>query len=218
MRDLVPELVPIAVAVALSPFPVIPVVLLLLTARPLANGGSFLAGWFGGLLGLTALLAVVAGAVELWDEAPTWAAWARIALGAALIVLGVRSWLARGSGGEMPSWMSALDGYTPARSARLGILLAVANPKSVVLVLAGAVAIGSAELGAAPAALATLGFAALAASAVALPVLARLLLGERVVAPLTAVRSWLIEHNDAIVAVVMVALGVLVGTKGWSLL
>jgi threonine/homoserine/homoserine lactone efflux protein len=114
--------------------------------------------------------------------------------------------------------MSALDGYTPARSARLGILLAVANPKSVVLVLAGAVAIGSAELGAAPAALATLGFAALAASAVALPVLARLLLGERVVAPLTAVRSWLIEHNDAIVGVVMVALGVLVGTKGWSML
>ena len=70
MSDLVAELVPIAVAIALSPFPVIPVVLLLLTERALANGGSFLAGWFGGLLGLTAIVALLAGVIELWDEAP----------------------------------------------------------------------------------------------------------------------------------------------------
>ena len=216
MSDLVAELVPIAVAIALSPFPVIPVVLLLLTERALANGGSFLAGWFGGLLGLTAIVALLAGVIELWDEAPTWAAWARLTLGVALIGFGVRSWFARGGGGETPSWMAALDDYTPSRSARLGLLLAVANPKSVLLVLAGGLTIGSAALGPGRSALLVIGFAAGAASAVALPVMLRLALGERVVAPLERLRTWLIEHNDAIVAVVMVVLGVLLVRAGWS--
>ena len=61
-----------------------------------------------------------------------------------------------------------------------------------------------------------IGFAAGAASAVALPVMLRLVLGERVVAPLERLRTWLIEHNDAIVAVVMVVLGVLLVRAGWS--
>ncbi|WP_193315165.1 GAP family protein [Nostocoides sp. F2B08] len=218
MTDLVAELVPIAVAIALSPFPVIPVVLLLLTDRALPNGGAFLGGWFGGLLGLTAALTVLAGAIELWDEAPTWAAWARVVLGAGLVALGVRSWFARGRDEGMPAWMDALDGYTPARSARLGLLLAVANPKSVVLVLAGAVTIGSAAPGLALGALAAVVFAALAASAVALPVLLRLILGTRVVPPLERLRRWLVEHNDAIVAVILVVLGVLLARAGWAML
>ena len=157
---MVAELLPVAVAIALSPFPLIPAVLLLLTPRATANGGSFLAGWFGGLAALTAVLSVVTGAVSLWDEAPTWVAWIRIVLGAALVGLGVRAWLGPSTETSMPSWMAALDGYTPGRSARLGLILAVANPKSVLLVLAGAVAIGSAELDPAPAALVVLVFAA----------------------------------------------------------
>ncbi|MGA8047704.1 MAG: GAP family protein [Dermatophilaceae bacterium] len=216
MQDLVAELAPVAVAIALSPFPVIPVVLLLLTERPVPNGGSFLAGWFGGLLGLTAVVALLAGVVELWDEAPSWVAWARLALGMALIVFGVRSWFARGGAGEMPAWMAALDGYTPPRSARLGLLLAVANPKSVLLVLAGGLTIGAATLGPARSALAVIGFAVVAASAVAVPVVLRLLLGDRVVAPLERLRTWLIEHNDAIVGVVLLVLGVLLVRAGWS--
>lgn len=212
------ELVPVAIAIALSPFPVIPTVLLLLTPQAIANGGSFLAGWFGGLAGLTAVLSVVTGAVALWDEAPTWVAWVRIVLGVALVGLGIRAWLGRGTEAAMPPWMAALDGYTPGRSARLGLLLAVANPKAVLLVLAGAVAIGSAGLDPAPAVLVVLVFAAVAASAVALPVVLRLALGERVVAPLERTRGWLIARNDAIVAVVMVVLGVLVARNGWSAL
>jgi threonine/homoserine/homoserine lactone efflux protein len=216
VRDLVDELLPIALAIALSPFPVIPVVLLLLTEHPLANGGSFLGGWFGGLLGLTTVFSVLAGVVELWDEAPTWVAWVRLALGAALIGLGTRTWISRGDQSEMPGWMAAIDGYTPSRSARLGLVLAVANPKSVLLVLAGAVTIGSASVGLGGSSLLVVGFTAVAASAVALPVVLRLVLGDRVTATLERVRRWLVEHNDAIVAVVLVVLGLLLARAGLS--
>jgi threonine/homoserine/homoserine lactone efflux protein len=212
------DLVPIAIAIALSPFPIVPVVLLLLTARPLANGGGFLAGWFGGLLLLTAALTAAASAIELWDEVPTWASWTRLVLGGALVVLGVRAWVTRGGGGETPSWMAALDDYTTSRSARLGLILAVANPKIILLTLAGGVTIGAAGLGLGQAALVVLLFAAASAVTVALPVVLRLGLGPRVEPPLRAARRWLLEHNDAIVAVVLVAIGIMVAAKGWSTL
>ncbi len=212
MGDLARELLPVAVALALSPFPLVPVVLLLLTGRPLANGGGFLAGWSGGLLVLAAVFTAAASAVELWDEVPTWT---RLVLGFVLIGLGARKWLmGGGTKAESPAWMAALGDYTPRRSARLGLLLAVANPKVLLLVLAGGVAIGAAELGPARAALAALAFSAVAALAVALPVLARLMFGRRVERPLDAARRWLEAHNDAVVAVVLVALGVMLVLKG----
>lgn len=218
MRDLVLELLPLGLAIALSPFPLVPVVLLLLTARPLANGGGFLAGWFGGLVALGAVFTVLAGAVELWDEAPAWAAWTRLVLGLALVGLGVRAWLTRDAAPETPSWMAALGDSTPIRSARLGLLLAVANPKVLLLVLAGGVAIGAAEVGPGATTAAVLLFAAGSASMVALPVLLRIALGERVVGPLETARRWLVAHNDAIVAVVLVVIGTMVASKGWSAL
>lgn len=215
MSDLVLELLPVAVAILLSPLPLVPVVLLLLTSRPLANGGSFLAGWAGGLLLLAAVSTAAASAVELWDEVPTWASWTRLVLGVVLIGLGARTLLTGGgTKAESPAWMAALGDYTPRRSATLGLLLAVANPKVLLLVLAGGVAIGAAELGPAGAALATLAFSAVAALAVALPVLARLMFGRRVERPLDAARRWLEAHNDAVVAVVLVALGVMLVLKG----
>lgn len=218
VSDLALELIPLAVAIALSPFPLVPVVLLLLTGRPLANGGSFLAGWFGGLTVLAAIFTAVAGAVELWDEAPAWAAWTRLILGALLVAVGVRGWLTRGGSTEAPAWMAAIGDYTPTRAGRLGFLLAVANPKSILLVLAGGVAIGSAELGPGRSAAAILLFVAGAASTVALPVVLRVVLGERIVRPLESARGWLVAHNDAVVAVVMIVIGVMVASKGWSAL
>ena len=59
-------------------------------------------------------------------------------------------------------------------------------------------------------------FAAGAASTVALPVALRLLLGERMVAPLERARGWLVTHNESVVAVVVVVIGVMVASKGWS--
>lgn len=216
MNDLARELVPLAVAIILSPFPLVPVVLLLLTARANANGGAFLAGWFGGLLVPAAAFAAAAGAIQLSDEVPTWAAWARLVLGLVLVVIGIRAWLSRNASTETPAWMAALGDYRPTQSARLGFILAAANPKSLLLVLAAGVAIGAAELDVSRAALAVLLFSAAAASAVAVPVLARLLLGERVVGPLQAARGWLVAHNAAIVAVVITVIGALVASKGWS--
>ncbi|MCA1781157.1 MAG: hypothetical protein LC679_03000 [Intrasporangiaceae bacterium] len=75
----------------------------------------------------------------------------------------------------------------------------------------GYLAVGSTALGTGRSAAAVLLFAIGAASMVALPVVLRLVLGERIVGPLQSARGWLVAYNDAVV-VVMVA------SKGWSAL
>ncbi|MFI5998089.1 GAP family protein [Streptomyces sp. NPDC051362] len=44
---------------------------------------------------------------------------------------------------EQPGWMKAIDTFTPVKSVGLAAALAVANPKSLVLVVGGAVSIAS---------------------------------------------------------------------------
>ena len=50
MSSLIAEILPLALAIALSPFPIIPAILLLFTAQARSNSIAFLAGWFSGIL------------------------------------------------------------------------------------------------------------------------------------------------------------------------
>ena len=85
MGSVIGEILPEAIAVAISPFPIIAVVLLLSSARGKANAWAFIAGWLVGLgivAALVLLLADPAGASE--DGAPaTWVGWLVFVLGAA---------------------------------------------------------------------------------------------------------------------------------------
>ena len=69
------------------------VVLLLGSARALANGPAFAAGWFAGILILGAIVLVIADAADASDNGrpSTWVSVLKLALGAALVVLAVRS-------------------------------------------------------------------------------------------------------------------------------
>ena len=49
MSSLIAEILPLALAIALSPFPIIPAILLLFTAQARSNSIAFLTGWFSGI-------------------------------------------------------------------------------------------------------------------------------------------------------------------------
>jgi threonine/homoserine/homoserine lactone efflux protein len=208
------DVLPIALGIAASPFPIIPAILLLFTPRARATSSSFLLGWVVGILVATGAFALLAEVLDTRDQPATWASWARIVLGAVLVVLGVRQWLGRRAKESTPQWMQSLADATPGAALRLGLVLSAANPKILLLAAAGGLAIGSSDLAAGGVVLAVALFTVVASSTVAIPVLLYLVLGERILGPLGAVRDWLQANNAAVMAVVIVVIGVLLLVKG----
>ena len=208
------DVLPLAVAIAASPFPVIPAILLILTARLVVTAGSFLAGWWGGIVAGTTASVALSSVVEGFDEPPTWVSWVRIALGAALVVRGVRQWLTRSDEREQPAWMRSLATSTPGAAARLGVLLSAVNPKILLLSVAAGLSIAAADAGPGSTAGTVVLFALLGSVSVAVPLLAHVTLGERARRPLERSRDWLVAHHASVMALVMVVIGGLLLANG----
>lgn len=216
MGALLAEVLPLALAIALSPFPIIPAILLLFTPRALANALAFLAGWIVGIAIACTAFTLAASAIELFDEPPAWASWTRIVLGTALVLLGIRKWVTRDPQASTPAWMASIDGLSATGALRLSLLLSLANPKVLLLAAAGGLAIGSAGVSAGVSVATIAAFTVIAASTVALPVLLFAVLGPKMLTPLGTVRSWLERHNTVVMVVVILAIGCALIAKGVS--
>ncbi|MCW2687718.1 MAG: hypothetical protein JWR37_2608 [Mycobacterium sp.] len=208
------ELIPLALVVALSPLSIIPAVLVLHTPRPKPTGFAFLAGWLVGLAALTAIFVVVSSLLGGLDKAPRWASWLRIVVGVALIVFGISRWLTRKRSDHSPAWLRSLTTIGPGRALVTAAALVVINPKVLFICAAAGLAIGSAGLGSTGAWIAVLYYVAVAASTVAIPVLAVAVSGDRLDGPLARLKDWMEKHNAALVAVILVVIGLLVLYKG----
>jgi threonine/homoserine/homoserine lactone efflux protein len=208
------ELIPLALVVALSPLSIIPAVLVLHTPRPRPAGLAFLTGWLIGLAALTAIFVGVSGLLGGFDKPPGWASWLRIVIGAALIVLGAYRWHTRTQSEHSPGWMRSLAKLTPARAAAAATGLAVVNPKVLFICAAAGLAIGTAGLGNPGAWLAVVYYTVVAGSTVAIPVLAYAAAGDRLDGPLERLKDWMERQHAALVAGILVVIGILVLYKG----
>ncbi len=116
----------------------IPAILLLLSARPRVLGSAFLSGWMLAIAAATTVFAALAGVADEQRDSPAWLPWVGAAIGVALVLVGIRQWLRRTPDTELPQWMASISGATPLGAARMGVLLSAANPKILLLVVAGA--------------------------------------------------------------------------------
>lgn len=208
-------LVSLALVIALSPLSVIPAVLVLQTPRARAGSLSFLAGWLAALIALTAISLAVSGLLGgLHKSPPRWAAWLRIAVGAALIVFGVIRWLTRERHTQTPGWMRSITNLTPARAAVTGLVLAIVRPEVLFVCAAAGLAIGSAGLGVTRAWISAAIFVAVAASTVAVPILGYAGAGHRLDDPLARLKDWMERHHAALLAGIFVLIGLLMLYKG----
>jgi threonine/homoserine/homoserine lactone efflux protein len=208
------ELIPLAAVITFSPLSIIPAVLVLHSpnARPAAL--MYLLGWLAALFAVTAIFVEVSDLMGSLDKPPMWASWLRIVVGAALIVFGTFRWLTRNRSAHMPKWMQQLTGITPRKAGMFGALLAVVNPKVLFICAAAGLAIGTEGLGFPAVWLAVVYFVAIAGSSVALPVLAYAVSGDRLDQPLAKLKDWMEKHNAALVATILVIIGLLVLYKG----
>jgi hypothetical protein len=204
-------LIPLGLVISLSPLTVIPAVLVLQAPRARPSGLAFLAGWVLGLVALTALSVAASGLLGGLDKSPPrWSSWLRVVLGSALIVYGIFQWLTRQRHTESPAWMRSFDTITPVRAGLTGAVLAVVRPDVALICVPAGLGIGTSGLGLGGDWLAAAFFVAVAASSVAIPILAYAAAGQRLDPTLARVKDWMDKNNAALLAVLLVVIGLMV--------
>jgi Sap, sulfolipid-1-addressing protein len=208
-------LIPLGLVIALSPITVIPAVLVLQAPRPRPSGLAFLAGWVLGLAALTALSVVASGVLGgLHKSPPAWASWLRVILGAALILFGIYRWLTRHRHTESPAWMRSFASITPARAGVTGAVLVVIRPDVLFICVPAGLAIGGSGLDVADDWMAAAFFVAIAASTVAIPILAYAAAGHRLDDAMARLKGWMDKNNAALMAAILVVIGLMVLYNG----
>ncbi|MGH3289411.1 MAG: GAP family protein, partial [Streptosporangiaceae bacterium] len=203
----------LAVGIALSPIPIIAVVLMLTSEKARVNGPVFVLGWLVGLGIVGAIVLAVAGpggASTSGSPAP-WVSWVKIVLGVLLLLIAARQFRSRPHGDEephMPKWMTTIDKTTPIAAFGLAAALSGANPKNLLLAVGGAAAIAQTGIPGGQQALAYLVFAVIATLGVAIPVGIYFALGERSAKILGGLKDWMSEHNAVIMTVLCLIIGV----------
>jgi threonine/homoserine/homoserine lactone efflux protein len=212
---------PFAVGLALSPFPLVAMILILGAPRGRMTGAVF---------ALTSVVGVGAVGVAVLalsgDEAATdsgapadWVSWLRLAIGVGLVGLAASKWRGRpfaDAPPSLPGWMRTLDALRPTRAAGMGLLLSAVNPKNLALAVAGAAAIGQAELPAGEAAVALAVFVAIGTLGVTAPLAMSLAFGHRSDRVLGDVKDRMVRYNDVILAVLALVIGAMLIGDGIS--
>lgn len=207
MAQAIGQVLALGVGVALSPIPIVAMVLLLGTPRGRANGPAFLLGWIAGLAVVGAVVLFVFGGADASEggQPADWLNVVKIVAGVLLLRVGFREWRKRPHGGEepeLPSWMRTVDRFSALRSVTIGAVLSGVNPKNLLLTIGAASAIAQTGITTGRQAVALAVFIVVATLGVGLPLLAYLVLGERSRQLLDELRGWMAANNATIVAVI----------------
>ncbi|MFF3064658.1 GAP family protein [Oerskovia sp. NPDC057915] len=209
VAEVVGAALPLAVAVALSPLPIIALALLLTSHRGRSSAVLFVAAR---LVTLGVLLGVVVAASDYVEHllgSSGLPAGVRLVLGLSLMALGLTRWRPRpeGKDADLPGWLASIADASPSRSLVLGALVTVANPKELAFVLAAGITLGGASLGVAQEVVVVLAFVAVGGLTVLLPLLAALVAPERVGPSLDRLREWLTVNMKLVMGVLLLVIG-----------
>ena len=210
VSDAIGDLLPSALAVALSPIPIIAIVLVLGAPNARRAGPAFAVGWVAGLLAVSVVVVLLVGSGADPDGDDPGVDWLKIAIGILFLLMAAKQWTKRPKEGEepeMPAWMATIDTATPPRAALLGAALSGANPKNLALTLAAVASIAEAGLDAGDTAIAVALFIALGSVTVAGSVLFYLVDADRAARPLAAVKQFMSDNNAVIMMVILLILG-----------
>jgi hypothetical protein len=213
MGEAIGQSLPLAIGVALSPVPIIAVVLMLTTPRARANGPAFVLGWLVGLGVVGAIVLALAGPGGASEEGQpaAWVSWVKLLLGLLLLLVAARQFRGRPHEGEeapLPKWMGAIDRFTPGQALGGGAALAGANPKNLLLAVGAAAAIAQTGIPASQQAIAYAVFAIIGTLGVGAPVGIYFAMGKRSAELLGSLKDWIGHNNAVIMSVLCLVIGV----------
>jgi hypothetical protein len=204
------ELLPIAVAVAVSSVPITATILILLSPKRNKSAIPFLIGWLVGIAGVVVVAAVGGSALPVITlRAPQKAIGiAQILIGLAVLVVAVIAWrrAARGPTDKQNRWLDRVDRMGPA--AALGLAFALnLRPKGLLLGAAAGLSVAGSSLPVTEAAIVVAIYVGLASSTIIVPIAATLVAPARMQPRLVLARDWLSHNSAHITVVVLVTVG-----------
>ncbi|WP_369374632.1 GAP family protein [Promicromonospora sp. Populi] len=215
MVDVVGDLLPYAVGVALSPVPLIAVFLVLGAPAGRAAGAALVGARVGTVAGVAVIAAFLADLLPESNGTSPIGLVLRILLGAVLMVWAVVLLLRRADQSEssdQPAWMATMGNASVPEAARIGVLLSAVNVKELAFGAGAGLTIAAAEIGAGATVVAAVGYAVIACLVSVAAVVAFWFAEDRVSRPLDRTRVWLARNSTVLVAIVLLVIGaVLVG-------
>jgi threonine/homoserine/homoserine lactone efflux protein len=213
------EVLTFAIGVAISPVPIIAVILMLFSQRAKANGPMFLAGWVLALAVVSGVTYVLSDAsdVSTSSSASDTISWGKIVFGALFLLLAVRQWRSRpvpGADHQMPKWMAGIETLSPAKALGFGLLLNGLNPKNLLLTIGAATGLAQLGVSTPDAVVSLIVFVVVGSLTIAGPVVYYLLGGDHAKVHLDSMKGWLGVHNAAVMTVLFLVLGVDLIAKG----
>jgi Sap, sulfolipid-1-addressing protein len=219
MNEGISTVLAFAVGVAISPVPIIAVILMLFSQRARINGPLFMAGWMVALALVSGLAyyAAVQGGASTSTSTDSATSWGKILFGILFLIMAVRTWRKRpapGTEAPMPKWMAGIDALKPGKALTFGLILAGLNVKNLLLSLAAGAGLAALGLSTGEAVGSLVVFVAVGSLTIAGPVVWYLLGGEKAKTTLNELKGWLAAHNDAVMAVLFLVFGVDLISKG----
>jgi len=221
MGQAIGEMLPLAIGIAISPLPIIAIILMLITPQARSNGLAFLGGWLLGLAVVGTIVLIVANTVGIaTSSGPSQTvSIIKLVLGLLLLVVAWRQFSKRPKAGEeapLPKWMRALDSFTPARSASIGALLSGVNPKNLILNATAAAGIAATGLAGAQQAAVLILLIIIGSLGVMAPVAVYLAMGDKAAPVLGGWKTWLAANNATVMMVLFLVFGVTLIGRGIS--
>lgn len=213
MVETLPLLLPAAIGFALSPIPLVEMILVLMSKRPKSNGLVFLAAIALPVFAVPLLSAegVVAGSHGQAGASPVKSV-ILLLVGALLLTMAARNFANRRDK-SVPKMFAAIDDMGPLGVVALSGGATIFNPKNLVLLL-GAGAIAGASALPIGQLLAVLGvFTAVAMLPFSLAVGYVALGGPAAAERMQRVKQWLLDNNRMVLAVVLGLLGLIMTAK-----
>ncbi len=175
-----------------------------------SNSVAFMVAWVLGIALVTTVVLLIPGLEASDSEPSTATGWIKAALGFSLVSLAVRQWKSRPRQGDepkTPAWMGKIDTMKFWGSFGLGFLLSALNTKNLLLAAAAGATIGSIEMTTTETATTVILFTLVAAATVVIPVAGYLIAGDRLDGSLDAAKTWLMENNSTVMAVLLLVFG-----------
>ncbi|MGX1274384.1 GAP family protein [Streptomyces phaeoluteigriseus] len=212
MGDAIGQMLAPAVGIAISPVPIIAIVLMLATPRGRVNGVAFTAAWVVTLAALSTAVVLLGSGADAHTDGQTasWVYWVKVAAGVVFVLLGLKQWKGRpreGQEAELPGWMKAIDTFSPGKAAGLAAALSALNPKNLVLAIGGALSVAGSSASAGGKGVALVLFVLIASLCALLPLGVYLVGGDRSARVLESWKGWMARHNAAIMSVLLIVLG-----------